>query len=89
MEIVIVVIVILVVAILVLTIFGTGISPIVDYTAKRNLCISEAQGSCSLLGSMPTDWNTQFQYKQGDQTLTGTCGGLAGCSSCDTCFPAN
>ncbi len=66
-------IVILVAAIVVLTIFGEAIWPIVDITQARSTCIQQAGATCLASGRLPTTWNAQFYYKEGDTKKLGSC----------------
>jgi hypothetical protein len=75
-------IVILVAALVVLTIFGGGITPIVDLTTQRNICLQQAASICQTTGKMPPTWDTTFQYREGDQVKTGSCEDLPGLTGC-------
>jgi len=74
-------IVILVAALVVLTIFGGGITPIVDITQAKNMCASEGAIVCSATGQLPTNWNIQTKTVGEARTPT-SCFELLGGSSC-------
>jgi hypothetical protein len=81
-------VVVLVAALVVLSIFGGGIQPVVDITQARSVCLSEAAGTCSLTGQMPSTWNSPIKsVNVGGRTVAMACsdGQLAACSDCIGC----
>lgn len=80
-------IVILVAALVVLTIFGSGIQPIVDITVARNTCLQQAGVTCTASNQMPVTWTAALQYRDAGVVVIGSCKVAAGCSSCGECFP--
>jgi hypothetical protein len=79
-------IVILIAALVVLTIFGSGITPIVDLTAQKNICLQQAGVTCQTTKQMPPTWNAQVQYTKDGKIEQGSCASITGCSGCDGCF---
>jgi hypothetical protein len=81
-------IVILIAALVVLTIFGSGITPIVDLTNGRNLCLQQVAQSCTITGDVPPTWNAAtMNVKEGDKILSLPCSDakLANCKTCQEC----
>ncbi len=80
-------IVILITALVVLTIFGTGIQPVVDLASKQNLCISEYSTLCvagAIKGNeKPPTWNTQIKINTGGgKSRMESCASLVDCTDC-------
>ncbi|MCK4496952.1 MAG: hypothetical protein KAU24_02070 [Candidatus Aenigmarchaeota archaeon] len=61
-------IVILVAALVVLTIFGGGITPIVDLTRAKSMCVSEGAIACTSTGNLPTTWYAQTKTVGSERT---------------------
>lgn len=75
-------IVILITALIIITIFGSGISPIADYSARRNVCLQMASTSCASYGRLPNDWYAPVQYREGSEVKTGSCAQMEGLVNC-------
>ena len=79
LEIVVVAIILLVVALVLLTIFGTGITPIGTLTSVRSSCVTSGKSACcKATGNDPVDWGVA-KYKD-SAGVSKSCKELASCS---------
>lgn len=87
LVIIVTVIVVLIAALVVLTIFGSGVQPIVDMASARNLCLQQVAQSCTILGTVPQSWNVPLTVRKGNDVVQLPCSSaeLAGCSNCESC----
>ncbi|MCK4496951.1 MAG: hypothetical protein KAU24_02065 [Candidatus Aenigmarchaeota archaeon] len=75
-------IVILVAALVVLTIFGGGMTPIVDWTSKQSLCMTEYVSICAATGSEPPAWNVKVDVTISGEVRLCSCADLVGECAC-------
>ena len=66
-------VVILVAALVLLTIFGTGISPVAMLSDERNSCITQASATCTATGQLPATWSIALKGGKSCKELTGNC----------------
>jgi len=77
-------VVILITALILIAIFGGGMGRVVDYTTRRNLCVSTAAASCASFGQLPNDWYAPVEYRDGNEVKTASCNTLTdGSCLCD------
>jgi len=84
LELVIIAITLLVAALVILTIFGTGITPIGIFSGQRNLCVSQFTSTCQSTGYQPSDWGL-LKYANPAGSGKVSCANLVspGVCSCD------
>ncbi len=81
--IVIAVVVLLVAALVVLTIFGGGLTPVVEATQQTNICMQQLSLTCSTTGTVPPGWSSvKYTVKNGDEMSSKSCSELTGENSC-------
>jgi hypothetical protein len=69
-------VVILVTALVLLTIFGTGVTPIASLSEQKSMCLSQAAMACRSFEKLPFDWSIANKYER-------SCREITGCSDCD------
>jgi hypothetical protein len=78
-------VVILITALVILTIFGTGIQPIVDITQAKSICIQQGTITCKTTGKLPPTWEIPTMNTN-EGPLACSDSKLANCKdTCDNC----
>jgi disulfide bond formation protein DsbB len=75
-------VVILITALVILTIFGTGIQPIVDITTQRSICLQQGTISCQTTGELPPTWKIPMKVNEGGKIVEKSCSEITNCYFC-------
>ncbi|MFH1978041.1 MAG: hypothetical protein ABIJ92_01835 [Candidatus Aenigmatarchaeota archaeon] len=49
------------------------------------MCIQKAATSCSVIDSVPADWDYVLKYKDNGVIKEASCAEIVGCNSCESC----